>query len=41
MDWEYALWFWREIPRDWKVSALLCAIGTAYLLLQAWSVTFG
>lgn len=41
MDWEQLAQEWREIPRDWKVSAFFCLIGGLYLLLQIWSVTFG
>jgi hypothetical protein len=37
MDWDYLIWLWREIPRDWKVSAVACAVLTLYLLLEIWS----
>lgn len=41
MDREYLTWFWREIPREWKQSALICLFEIIYLLMQVWSVIHG
>jgi hypothetical protein len=33
-NWEYLLWWWREIPKNWKVSAAALLVMTAYLILE-------
>jgi hypothetical protein len=32
---------WKEIPREWRRSAVICFFETTYLLLQVWSAIHG
>ena len=32
---------WKDIPREWKTSFVICVIEMSYLLLQMWNAIRG